>query len=159
MAAQRTTLMVPADKLRDLASGAVTLQTLLELSSDDLEVMAEIASEMLMGGQQADAWTIFEGLSVVAPDWYGGYAGMGAIALERDKPECAEFFLAKATALNCSDPAVYSSLGTARLRLGRPGAAAESLKKALALDPDGQALSTPYVRGLLDELALCASAV
>jgi tetratricopeptide (TPR) repeat protein len=78
----------------------------------------------------------------VDPMLNAAYYGLGAIALEEDKPADAIKYLSAAVAIKRSDADALNLLGTAYVRNGEPAKAIEPLRSAIAFVPIGW--SEPY---------------
>ena len=89
--------------------------------------------EIAKGGEMAN----------VDPMLNAAYYGLGAIALEQDKPAEAIRFLTAAVAIKRSDADALNLLGTAYVRNGEPAKAIEPLRSAIAFVPIGW--SEPYL--------------
>jgi tetratricopeptide (TPR) repeat protein len=100
----------------------------LEGAKADYQAVVDIAR----GGEMAH----------VDPMLNAAFYGLGAIALEEDKPADAVQFLSAAVAIKRSDADALNLLGTAYVRNREPAKAIEPLRSAIAFVPIGW--SEPY---------------
>jgi Tfp pilus assembly protein PilF len=111
--------------------------------------IAEIGAAYLREGQFGQARDIFTFLVEQAPDWAGGYAGLGALELTQQQLPDAKAHFLKAIEKNPSDPAIWSNLGETLFRMGEFDPSSEAYSKAFALDPNHQDPTTERARAVL----------
>ncbi len=87
-------------------------------------------------GNDVAARVYFEQCILVAPDYYGGYKGMGSVHLAMGYYGQAEASLQRAIDLKPDEAATYASLGYVYFVTDRLDRAEEAFRKAVALEPD-----------------------
>lgn len=108
-----------------------------QLGERQLQGTAALAFNMYQQGRLQEAAAIFGGLTVVNPQSYFGFAGLGAIALAKNPPDLDNALtnLSKAAELNPNDTSVQANLGETLIRMGKISDAKSHLEKAFQLDP------------------------
>lgn len=109
----------------------------LQLNEVQFQGTVALAYNMYEQGKMHEAETLFGGLSVINPQSYYGFAGLGAIALAKRPPDLDTAFknLSTAEQLNPNDTSVQANLGETLLRQGKIDEAKKHLEKCFALDP------------------------
>jgi protein O-GlcNAc transferase len=109
-----------------------------DATQTQLQAMVALAFNYYQQGKLHEAETIFNGLTLIAPNSYYSYAGLGAIALAKKPADltAALVNLKKAAELNPSDASVQANLGEVLLRQAKFDESAEYFKKSLELDPN-----------------------
>jgi hypothetical protein len=92
------TMTLDNETLEKIVCRELTWRDALGFTDHDRELWADLAHDSLLIGELEEARTIFEGLTVLDPDWYGGWAGLAAVAIRAGNPESAELCLGHALA-------------------------------------------------------------
>ena len=100
------------DKIADLMNNNEIRQS-LQLNEVQFQGTVALAYNMYEQGKMHEAETLFGGLSVINPQSYYGFAGLGAIALAKRPPDLDSAFknLSTAEQLNPNDTSVQANLG------------------------------------------------
>lgn len=124
------------------------------MSENDFDTIAALGGYCMQNNDIDGALTIFEGLTVGAPGYYGGWAGSGSVALASGHLELAEKQLRRAVSLpnGNTDPAVLANLGETLLRLGKLEEGVASLARMAELDPNAENPATHRARAVLKEM-------
>lgn len=145
-------MTLTAEDLEALADGSKSLAQTQGLEFNDLENLAAVGSELFDQGRIDDAQVIFEGLLATEDGYYGGHAGLGAIALENGNFGESIDHLSRAVELNPDLPVLRANLGEALLRGERIEAAVEQFEAVLAADPEASNPDLSRARVVLYEV-------
>jgi Flp pilus assembly protein TadD len=130
-------------------AGGVSISQMLGLAKQEIEAIAALGFQLYEQGRVVDAESIFNGLIALDSHVYYGYAGLGALALVREKLDDASRWLSRAAELNPLDPTVHANLGEALLRQAKFEEAAQAFQKALTLDAAGTDPGASRARAIL----------
>jgi tetratricopeptide (TPR) repeat protein len=109
----------------------------IQLNATQFQGATALAYNLYEQGKMREAETLFAGLSVMNPQSYYGFAGLGAVALAKRPPDLDSAYksLSEAAQLNPNDTSVQANLGETLLRQGKVDEAKTHLEKCFALDP------------------------
>ena len=139
------------------SEGTAGFNQFLELSKNQLAAIAALGFRFYEQGSLRDARTVFDGLIVLDPNLYFGYAGLGALALRDEKLDDAVRHLKRAAELQPQDPAVRANLGEALLRQAQFTEAASEFEQALNLDLNRRDPGANRARAILQGMNLVVS--
>lgn len=125
---------------------------------EQIAAITAVGFSLYQQGKLDDAATMFEGLTVMSPSNYAGFAGLGAVALAKEPPalDDAVTHLTQAAGLNPSDASVQANLGEALLRQGKLDEASKAFEKAMTLDPNRQDAGANRARAIINGLDVVA---
>lgn len=141
------------DRLERIFRGELSWNAYFGLGFDVLEAMAAYGHNLYSQGRIDDAERIFEGLKTIDRNSYFGYAGMGAIWLQRGDFARAETELRQAIELDPGQACLRANLFEALLRQSKLDEAVAAYQAARELDPQGQDISVNRAGHLVAALA------
>jgi len=110
----------------------------MRLTQAQIDGFASLGYNFYQQGKFEEAKRMFEGLAVIEPDSFYGYAGLGALALAKEPPDLDSALtnLRKAVELNPNEASIHANLGEALLRQAKLQEAVAEFHKAIELDPE-----------------------
>lgn len=128
-------------QLKSLMGGKATLAEAMDLSLEDILALAQIARQFAEQGQLEQAQQLLEGLVAVDPQNPYLHTCLGCVYMQKNMNEAAFSAFNVALFFNKEDIVARSYAGEIALEMGLLETAAEHLKKAVELDPEGK---NPY---------------
>ncbi len=124
--------------MRELLNGKSNLADALDLSLEDILALAQIARQFAEQGQTDTAQTLLEGLISIDPQNAYLHTCLGCVYMQRGMTEAAFDAFNIALFFNKDDIVARTYAGELALEQGLVETAAEHLKRAVELDPDGK---------------------
>lgn len=138
--------------LQKWADGKATLKDVRGYTDDELYTISKTAYFFYYQGRLAEARTLFQGLYAVSPaDPYFAKA-LGVVELASKNPQGALAAYDVAIKLSPDDASAYVGRAEVKLVMGQKGQAAEDLRRAAGLVPEGDPLE-PKIGALLEALS------
>ena len=145
------------DRLERILRGELSWSAYFGLGHDVLTAMAAYGHNLYSQGRLDDAVKIFEGLKAIDRNSYYGYAGMGAVHLQRGEFAQAEAELRQAIELDPGQACLRANLFEALLRQSKLDDAVAAYEAARDLDPQGRDESVNRAGHLVAALAELAT--
>ena len=135
-------------RIKAFIQGEITLADLYGLPHEQLYDIAQYGKMLFDQGKIEEAETIFTALTALDPYDANFHAGLGAVYQKQGKNE--EAIVEYDRALQCNNFHIPSLVNRAELKImkGALAEAAEDLKKAIELDPEGKDPHSQRARGL-----------
>ena len=141
------------DRIERILRGELSWNEYFGLGHEVLTAMAAYGHNLYTQGRYEDAEKLFEGLKVLDRNSYYGYAGLGAIYLQRGEFAAAEAELRQAIELDPGQASLRANLFEALLRQSKLDEAVAAYEAARELDPQGENESVNRAGHLVAALA------
>ncbi len=136
------------DRIKAFIQGEITLADLYGMPHEELYDIAEYGKMLYDQGKIKDAEIIFSALTALDPYDANFHAALGAVYQKQNKFD--EAIIEYDRAIQCNNFHITSLVNRAEIKImkGELNEAAEDLKKAIELDPDGKDPYAQRARGL-----------
>lgn len=126
------------DQVREMMRGKDSLMEALGLGLEDILALAEVARMFVDQGQLDSAQAMLEGLVVLDPKNAYLHTTLGCVYMQKDLKDAAVEAFDLAIYYNPRDIAALAFSGELALERGLLDVAADRLRRAVELDPDGR---------------------
>lgn len=141
------------DRIERILRGELSWSAYFGLGHEVLTAMAVYGHNLYTQGRYDDAQKLFEGLKTLDRNSYYGYAGLGAIYLQRGDFAAAEAELRQAIELDPGQACLRANLFEALFRQSKLDEAVAAYESARELDPRGENESVNRAGHLIAALA------
>jgi tetratricopeptide (TPR) repeat protein len=128
----------------------------MSLTQQQIDSFASLGYNFYQQGKFDEAKKIFDGLTLVEPDSFYGFAGLGALELAKNPPDLDNALanLHKAVELNPNSASIRANLGEVLLRQAKLQEAVAEFNKAMELDPEKKDAGANRARAMLTGLRI-----